>query len=161
MMWGLNPGPMLFTTNPDFAWGLIASLFISNILSLAISLGCIPWLQKIVHVPIGVMIPSILMICFIGAYSTSNSMFGVVIMIIGGFLGYIFSKCGLPTAPLLLAFVLSSTLETNLRRAFLTSHGNIAVFLERPITDVFLVIFLIMVLVPVGRSIYKKVKGNK
>ena len=101
------------------------------------------------------------LICFIGAYSTSNSMFGVVIMIIGGFLGYIFSKCGLPTAPLLLAFVLSSTLETNLRRAFLTSHGNIAVFLERPITDVFLVIFLIMVLVPVGRAIYKKVKANK
>ena len=161
MMWGLNPGPMLFSTNPDFAWGLIASLFISNILSLAISLGCIPWLQKIVRVPIGVMIPSILMICFIGAYSTSNSMFGVVIMLIGGFLGYIFSKCGLPTAPLLLAFVLSSTLETNLRRAFLTSHGNIAVFLERPITDVFLVIFLIMVLVPVGRAIYKKAKSNK
>ena len=161
MMWGLNPGPLLFQNEPDFAWGLIASLFISNILSLAISLGCIPWLQKIVRVPIGVMIPSILMICFIGAYSTSNSMFGVVIMLIGGFLGYIFSKCGLPTAPLLLAFVLSSTLETNLRRAFLTSHGNIAVFLERPITDVFLVIFLIMVLVPVGRAIYKKAKSNK
>ena len=160
MMWGLNPGPMLFSTNPDFAWGLIASLFISNILSLAISLGCIPWLQKIVRVPIGVMIPSILVICFIGAYSTSNSMFGVVVMLVGGFLGYIFGKCSLPTAPLLLAFVLSSTLETNLRRAFLTSNGNLAVFLQRPITDVFLVIFLIMVLVPAGRAIYNKVKKN-
>ncbi len=158
MMWGLNPGPMLFTSEPDFAWGLIASLFISNAISLAIALFTIPWLIKLLKVPVSVMIPSIVVICFVGAFSTSNSMFGVVIMMIGGVLGYLFKKNGIPASPLLLSFVLSSTLETNVRRTFIASQGTLRLFYTRPITLVLLVIFLVIVCTPMVKAILKKTK---
>ena len=92
MMWGLNPGPMLFSSEPEFTWGLIASLFVSNLIALAIALCIIPWIIKLLKVPVGIMIPSIVVVCFVGSFSTSNSMFGVVVMMIGGVLGYIFKK---------------------------------------------------------------------
>ena len=160
MMWGLNPGPMLFQSEPDFAWGLIASLFISNAIALAIALGTIPWLIKLLKVPVGVMIPSIVVICFVGAFSTSNSMFGVVVMMIGGILGYIFKKNDIPVSPLLLAFVLSSTLETNVRRTFIASQGSLRLFYTRPITLVLVLVFLAIVGTPLVKAIIKKAKNK-
>ena len=161
MMWGLNPGPMLFQTNPEFAWGLIASLFISNIIALSIALLTIPWLVKILAIPVGVMVPSIVVICFVGAYSTSNSMFGVIVMLIGGILGYIFTKNNFPSAPLLLSFVLSNTIETNIRRAFITSSGNLSVFLQRPITATLVVVFLIIVGTPMVKAVLKTYRKGR
>lgn len=161
MMWGLNPGPMLFQSEPEFAWGLIASLFISNVIALIIALCTIPWLIKLLKVPVGVMIPSIVVICFVGAFSTSNSMFGVVVMMIGGILGYIFKKNDIPVSPLLLAFVLSSTLETNVRRTFIASQGSMELFYTRPITIVLVLIFLAIVGTPLVKAIIKKGKTNK
>ena len=161
MMWGLNPGPMLFTSEPEFTWGLIASLFISNLIALAIALCIIPWLIKLLKVPVGIMIPSIVVICFVGSFSTSNSMFGVVIMMIGGILGYIFKKNQIPVSPLLLSFVLSSTLETNIRRTFIASQGSLRLFYTRPITLVLLAIFLVIVCTPMVKAILKKVKTSK
>lgn len=158
MMWGLNPGPMLFQSEPEFAWGLIASLFISNAIALLIALGTIPWIIKLLKVPVAVMIPSITVICFVGAFSTSNSMFGVVVMMIGGILGYIFKKNDIPVSPLLLSFVLSSTLETNVRRTFIASQGSLELFYTRPITLVFLLIFLIIAGTPLVKAIIKKGK---
>ncbi|MGN1164542.1 MAG: tripartite tricarboxylate transporter permease [Candidatus Ornithospirochaeta sp.] len=158
MMWGLNPGPMLFKTDAEFAWGLIASLFISNLIVLAISMGAIPYLVKILSVPVGIMIPSILTICFVGAYSTSNSMFGVVVMLCGGFAGYVLKRCNIPSSPLLLSFVLAGTLETNVRRAFLIADGHMEIFLKRPITLTFVIIFLILVGTPMVKSIIRRIK---
>ena len=158
MMWGLNPGPMLFQSEPEFAWGLIASLFISNAIALLIALVTIPWIIKLLKVPVAVMIPSITVICFVGAFSTSNSMFGVVVMMIGGILGYIFKKNEIPVSPLLLSFVLSSTLETNVRRTFIASQGSLELFYTRPITLVFLLIFLVIAGTPLVKAIMKKSK---
>ena len=80
MMWGLNPGPLLFSKSPDFAWGLIASLYLSNILTLIVALCVIPFLIRILTVPVTYMIPIITVVCVVGSYSTSNSLYGVVIM---------------------------------------------------------------------------------
>ncbi len=164
MMWGLNPGPLLFTTNPDFVWGLIASLFLSNIITLAIALAIIPFLIQILSVPVKVMIPAITVVCVVGAYSTSNSMYGVIIMFLAGLIGYIMEKNGYPTAPLILAVVLAKLLEVNVRRAFILSQGSVSAFFnfsESPIAATLMYILIAIICVPIAKAIYKKFKKVK
>lgn len=110
-MWGLNPGPLLFTNEPEFTWGLIASLFLSNIFTLIVSIAVIPFLIKILSVPVKFMIPIIITVCVVGSYSSSYSMYGVIVMFLSGVLGYILTKSGFPTAPMLLSFVLAKLLN--------------------------------------------------
>ena len=161
MMWGLNPGPMLFTTHPDFTWGLIASLFLANIITLAIAFIIIPILVQILTVPIGLMIPVIATICVVGSYSTTNSMYGVLIMFIAGLLGHVMNKLKYPTAPLVLAIVLSKIFEVNLRRSFLISGGSPFIFFQKPISCVLMIIFFIFTLVPVYKAIKRRMSCKK
>jgi len=153
MMWGLNPGPLLFTNSPDFAWGLIASLFLANLLTLAIALGVIPFLIKILSVPVKVMIPIITVVCLVGSYSTTYSMYGVVVMFISGLVGYILEKSGYSTAPMLLAFVLAPLLEDNMRKAFIISQGSLNIFFQKPIACFFIIVLFLIVLTPIIRMI--------
>ena len=164
MMWGLEPGPMLFTNHPDFAWGLIASLFLSNLLTLAISMFVIPFLIKLLSVPIEYMIPCIVTVCIVGSYSTSISMYGVIVMFLSGIFGYLLDKNGYSTAPMLLAFVLAPLLEKNMRRAFTTSQGDPYIFIDfanHPISAVLMLVFVAIICVPIIKVILKKVKGGK
>lgn len=161
MMWGLNPGPLLFTKSPDFAWGLIASLFLANLLTLGIALLIIPFLIKILSVPVKYMIPCITVVCIVGAYSTSNSMYGVLIMLLSGVLGYILDKNKYATAPMLLSFVLAPLLESNMRKAFITSQGSIKIFFEKPISCVLILILFAIILTPVVKAVLKKAKAGK
>lgn len=151
MMWGLNPGPLLFTNSPEFAWGLIASLFLANLITLMISWGVIPFLVKILSVPTRLMIPVITVVCIVGSYSTSNSMYGVLIMFASGVLGYILSETGYNTAPAVLSFVLAPLLESNMRKAFIISQGSLKIFVEKPISLVFILILLITICFPLIR----------
>jgi putative tricarboxylic transport membrane protein len=157
-MWGLTPGPLLFTKSPDFAWGLIASLYLANICALLIAAGIIPFLVKILSVPIKLMIPLITVVCFVGSYSYSNSMYGVLIMLLSGVLGYVLDKNKYPIAPMLLAFVLAPMLESNMRKAFIISRGSVSIFFERPISLVFLLIMAGLVLFPVVKRIVRTVR---
>ena len=161
MMWGLNPGPLLFTNHADFAWGLIASLFITNIMALMVSLMVIPWIIKVIKVPIPILILSITIVCFVGSYSTSGSMFGVLLMVLAGFVGFTMKKYGYPRAPLILAFVLSRNFELNIRRSFLMSSGSFSIFLGSTIAIVEVLILLIVIIIPLSKAIYGKVKGIK
>lgn len=156
MMWGLNPGPLLFTNEPEFTWGLIASLFLSNILTLIIAIGIIPFLLKILSVPVKFMIPIITVVCVVGSYSSSYSMYGVLVMFISGVIGYLLTKNDYPTAPMLLSFVLTPLLETNMRKAFIISSGSLNIFFNRPITCVLMVVFLLLVLTPIIKALIKK-----
>ncbi|MBO4394437.1 MAG: tripartite tricarboxylate transporter permease [Spirochaetales bacterium] len=156
MMWGLTPGPLLFTTNPDFAWGLIASLFFANIIALMISVGIIPFLIKILSVPVKVMIPCIIVICFVGSYSATNSLYGVVIMLISGMVGFIFERNGYSMSPLLLAYVLSPLLENNMRKAFLMSNGSIGIFFEKPISLFLIIVMLVLILASGTLTVLRK-----
>lgn len=158
MMWGLNPGPLLFTNEPEFTWGLIASLFLSNILTLIIAIGIIPFLLKILSVPVKFMIPIITVVCVVGSYSSSYSMYGVLVMFVSGIIGYLLTKNDYPTAPMLLLFVLTSLLETNMRKAFIISSGSLNIFFNRPITCVLMVVFLLLVLTPIIKALIKKDK---
>lgn len=159
MMWGLNPGPLLFTSEPEFTWGLIASLFMSNILTLAIAVAVIPFLLKILSVPVKYMIPIITVVCVVGSYSSSYSMYGVLIMFLSGLLGYFLSKNHYPTAPMLLSFVLAPLLESNMRKAFIISGGSLNIFFTRPITCVLMIVFFIIAATPIIKSIIKKNKN--
>jgi len=164
MMWGLNPGPLLFTNSPDFAWGLIASLFLANVVTLAIAWGVIPFLIKILSVPTRLMIPIITVVCVVGSYSTSNSMYGVLIMFVAGIIGFVLQKCKYSTAPVLLAFVLAPLLESNMRKAFIISRGSLGIFVEKPISLVFIVVLFGIMLFPLGRFALEKagiLKGKK
>lgn len=156
MMWGLNPGPLLFTNEPDFTWGLIASLFLSNILALIIAIALIPCLLKILSVPVKFMIPIITVVCVVGSYSSSYSMYGVLIMFLSGIISYLLQKNNYPTAPMLLSFVLAPLLESNMRKAFIISGGSLDIFFTRPITCVLMIIFFAIILVPIVKGIVKK-----
>lgn len=156
MMWGLNPGPLLFTNNPDFAWGLIASLFLANILTLMIAVGVIPFLIKILSVPVRVMIPCITVVCLVGSYSTTYSLYGVIVMFVSGLAGYILEKSGYGTAPMLLSFVLAPLLESNMRKAFIMSQGSLSLFFTKPISCVLIIIFFAILCTPLVRAVLGK-----
>jgi len=156
MLWGLNPGPLLFTNEPDFAWGLIASLFLANLVALMCAWGVIPLLIKILSVPTRLIVPCITVICVVGSYSTSNSMYGVLIMLISGVMGYVMHKFRYPAAPVLLAFVLAPMLESNMRKSFIISRGSLDIFFEKPISLAFVTVFLVIMIFPMARAIFNK-----
>ncbi len=161
MMYGLNPGPFLFQNQPEFTWGLIASLYVANIITLAVALMIIPWLIKILKIPASVMIPIITTVCIMGSYSANNSLYGIAIMLIAGVLGFLMKKYGYPIAPLLLAYVLAPTLEKNFRQALLISDGSILIFFQKPIAAVLVIFLLLTVTSPLIRVIIGRFKTTK
>ena len=128
IMWGLQPGPMLFVEQKDFVWGLIASMYIGNIVGLIIVLAAVPWFAMILRVPFSIIAAIILMVCAIGAYTVNSAEFDVVLMLIFGVIGYVMKKLDYPLAPLVLALVLGDRTEESFRQALLISEGSMAVF---------------------------------
>lgn len=161
IMFGLNPGPLLFTNEPDFTWGLIASLYLSNILAVTVSVLVIPYLLKILSVPIKYMIPAITTVCVVGAYSTSNSMYGVLVMFLCGILGFLLDKNEYPIPPMMLSFVLAPLLESNMRKTFIISGGKLGIFLDSPISAILVVVFAFMIFTPIFKNFTKKGKKLK
>ena len=128
LIWGLQPGPLLFVEQKDFVWGLIASMYLGNIAGLIVVLTCVPLFAAILRIPFAVIAPVILVICAIGAYTVHNSMFDVWMMVVFGVFGYVFKKLSYPLAPLVLAIVLGDRAEASFRQAMLVSQGEMSVF---------------------------------
>jgi TctA family transporter len=128
MMWGLQPGPTLFTEQHDFVWGLIASMYLGNVVSLIVVLATVPLFAAILRVPFSIIAPIIFTVCVIGAYSVHNSLFDVWLMLGFGVLGYLFKKLGYPIAPLILAAVLGDKAEDAFRQSMLFSGGQLDIF---------------------------------
>ncbi|MFM9881677.1 MAG: tripartite tricarboxylate transporter permease [Burkholderiales bacterium] len=128
LIWGLQPGPMLFLEQKDFVWGLIASMYLGNIAGLIVVLTCVPLFAAVLRIPFAIIAPVILVICAIGAFTVHNAMFDVWLMLAFGVVGYIFKKLDYPIAPLVLALVLGDRAETSFRQAMLGSQGDLAVF---------------------------------
>jgi putative tricarboxylic transport membrane protein len=133
LIWGLQPGPLLFVEKPDFVWGLIASMYLGNIVGLIVVLTCVPLFAAILRVPFSIIAPVILVICAIGAYTVHGSMFDVWLMIFFGLLGYVFKKLDYPMAPLVLALVLGDRAEDAFRQSMLGSQGSLGVFFSNPL----------------------------
>ena len=148
LIWGLQPGPMLFVEQKDFVWGLIASMYLGNIVGLIVVLTTVPWWAAILRIPFSVIAPVIIVICAIGAYTVHSSMFDVVMMMVFGVLGYGFKKLKYPLAPLVLALVLGDMAEASFRQAMLLSQGSLAIFWSNPLVGSIVSLAMLMLLWP-------------
>src|SRR6201989_2231348 len=128
MVWGLNPGPLLFVEHKDFVWGLIASMYLGNVVGLFIVLSTVPFFASILRVAIAALAPMMVVSCAIGAYAIQNAMFDIWLMLLFGVVGYVFKKIGIPLAPFTLALVLGSRVEDAFRLAMIGSGGHVSVF---------------------------------
>jgi len=128
LIWGLQPGPLLFVEQKEFVWGLIASMYLGNVAGLIIVLTCVPLFAAILRIPFSIIAPVILVICAVGAYTVNNAMFDVWMMVVFGIIGYVFTKLGYPLPPLVLALVLGDLAEGSFRQSMLISQGNLTVF---------------------------------
>jgi putative tricarboxylic transport membrane protein len=131
MIWGLQPGPLLFVEQKDFVWGLIASMYLGNIAGLIVVLTCVPLFAAILRVPFSVIAPIIMVVCAIGAYTVHNAIFDVWMMVVFGVLGYLFKKLQYPLAPMVLAIVLGDAAESSFRQAMLVSQGDMSIFFSK------------------------------
>ena len=130
----IQPGPQVMTSNPELFWGLIASMWVGNLMLVVLNLPMIGMWVKLLTVPYRMLYPAILLFCAIGVYTVNNTDVDVIITAFFGFIGVLFMKLGCEPAPLLLGFVLGPMMEENLRRAMLLSRGDPTVFLTRPIS---------------------------
>ena len=153
---GVQPGPLLMTSSPDVFWGLVASMYIGNVLLVLLNLPLIGLWVQLLKIPYRILLPLILLFCLIGAYSLNNSTFDVMVMIFFGGVGYLMRKFRYESAPLVLAFVMGPILEQNLRQALLMSHGSFTIFVTRPISAVTLAIAFLLLLSNVLPSMKKK-----
>jgi putative tricarboxylic transport membrane protein len=148
LIWGLQPGPMLFIEQKDFVWGLIASMYLGNLVGLLVVLTTVPWWAALLRIPFSVIAPVIIVICAIGAYTVHQSMFDVALMLVFGVLGYLFKKLKYPLAPLVLALVLGDMAEASFRQAMLLSQGSLAIFWSNPLVGSLVGLALAMLVWP-------------
>jgi putative tricarboxylic transport membrane protein len=149
LIWGLQPGPLLFVEQKEFVWGLIASMYLGNIVGLIIVLTCVPLLAAMLRIPFPVIAPVILVLCAIGAYTVHNNPFDVVMMMVFGVLGYVLKKCDYPLAPLVLALVLGDKAEEAFRQALLGSQGSVTVFWSNGLVGSIMLLGLIALFWPI------------
>ena len=160
LIWGLQPGPLLFTEQKDFVWGLIASMYLGNIVGLIVVLTTVPWWAAILRIPFSIIAPVIVVICAVGAYTVHNHLLDIALMVIFGILGYAMKKLKYPVAPLVLALVLGDMAESSFRQSMLLSDGDLFIFfnsgLSAGITILALTLLLLPILIKI-RQLFKRV----
>lgn len=161
LIWGLQPGPLLFVEKADFVWGLIASMYLGNIAGLIVVLTTVPYFAAILKIPFSIIAPVILVICAIGSYTVGNAMFDVYLMVVFGIIGYVFKKLSYPLAPMVLALVLGDTAEGAFRQALLTSQGDMGVFFANGLVGGITALALIMLFSPLLSKLWGLVSGKK
>jgi putative tricarboxylic transport membrane protein len=161
MIWGLQPGPLLFIEKPDFVWGLIASMYLGNIVGLIVVLTCVPFFAAILRVPFSIIAPVILVICAIGAYTVHNSMFDVWLMVVFGVMGYIFKKLDYPLAPLVLALVLGDRAEDSFRQSMLMSQGDMRIFYANSLVGTITTLSLLLLFWPLISMGIDQLRGRR
>ena len=161
LIWGLQPGPLLFTEQKDFVWGLIASMYLGNVVGLIVVLTTVPLFAAILRIPFSIVAPVILVICAIGAYTVHSSMFDVWLMIIFGVMGYVFKKLDYPLAPLVLALVLGDRAEDAFRQSMLGSGGELGVFFSNGLVGTITALALIMLFWAPISSMISLVRNKK
>ena len=143
---GITPGPLLIKRNPDVFWGLVASMYLGNVLLLLLNLPLIGLWVQVLKVPYRILFPLILLFCLIGAYSVNSSSVDIILMVLFGAMGYLMKKYRYEGPPLILAFVLGPMLEQALRQSLLISQGDFMIFINRPISGITLgITFLLLV----------------
>ena len=150
---GITPGPQLVTEHPELFWGVVNSMYIGNVLLLIMSIPLVGVFVRILRVRAAILAPVTALITMIGAYTINNSVFDVLLVVVFGAVGYLMKKFGFEPGPLVLAFVLGSLLESSLRRSLLMFDGSAAGFFTRPISATLLVVFVVVAVLPLIRSV--------
>jgi putative tricarboxylic transport membrane protein len=160
IIWGLQPGPLLFTEKPEFVWGLIASMYTGNIIGVVMVLAFVPFFAAILRIPFAILTPLIVVVCAIGSYAVHNSMIDIWYMLIFGVIGYIFKKLDYPLAPLVLALVLGDLAENALRQSLIMSQGSLGIFVVRPISGVITAVALLFFFLPVLTPWWRRMRSR-
>jgi putative tricarboxylic transport membrane protein len=160
LIWGLQPGPLLFVEQKDFVWGLIASIYVSNVAGLIVVLTTVPLFAAILRIPFSIIAPIILVICAVGAYTVHNALLDISVMLVFGVIGYLFKKLGYPLAPLVLALVLGDMAESSFRQAMLVSQGSLGVFFHGPLAGSLVTLALVMLFWPLISMGLAALKGR-
>lgn len=160
LIWGLQPGPLLFVEQKDFVWGLIASMYLGNIAGLIIVLTCVPLFAAILRVPFSIIAPVIIVICAIGAYTVHNAMLDIWLMLLFGVAGYAFKKLSYPLAPLVLALVLGDQAESAFRQAMLMSQGDVSIFFSNGLVSSIMGLGLLMLVWPFISKLKASMRKN-
>jgi putative tricarboxylic transport membrane protein len=154
MMWGLRPGPLLFEKNPDFVWGLIASMYVGNVMLVILNIAFIPMFVRALRVPYTILMPLIIIFCITGAYALNNRVWDVGVMLAFGVLGYVMKKLDYSPAALTLALVLGPLAERALRQSLIISDSGLGIFFLRPISAVLTSLALVAVAIPAVRALW-------
>ena len=155
-LYNITPGPQLFAEQPDIVWGLIASLFVGNVILLILNLPLVGLFAKMLNTPNYILIPAIAAVSFVGVYAIHSTTFDLILMVALGVLGYFLRKLNFPLSALILGYVLGELMESSLRRALSISQGDISVLSHGPIAQVLWVLVGLMILLPIYRSIRGK-----
>jgi TctA family transporter len=161
MIQGIVPGPQLISQHPDIFWGLVASFWVGNILLVLLNVPLIGIWVKLLTIPYKYLYPSAMFFVCIGVYADNNDMFHVAEVLAIGVLGYVLLRLGYHPAPILLGFVLGPRFEENFRRAMLISRGDILVFIERPISAVFIALCTILIVGQLYFRLFSKAKKEE
>jgi putative tricarboxylic transport membrane protein len=156
MMYGLQPGPMLFKQNPEFVWAVIASMYIGNVMLIVLNLPLVGMWARICVIPFYILGPLIVFFSVLGTYSIRFQAFDVWVMLLFGVIGYFMRKLGFPVAPMVLATVIAQMMETSLGQSLLISQGSLLIFFTRPISAV----FMGLAFLSIGRGIWLQVRSK-
>ncbi|HSO57621.1 MAG TPA: tripartite tricarboxylate transporter permease [Paenisporosarcina sp.] len=156
IMYNIQPGPLLFEDHPEVAWGLIASMFIGNLMLLVLNMPLVKVFAKIIQTPKKYLLPIIVAISFFGVYAVQYTTFDLYLLLACGFLGYLLAKNDYPLAPLVLALVLGPMIENNMRRALTISNGDFSIFVTKPLSLVFIIAAIAWIVIP----LLLKLKGR-
>ena len=159
-LYNITPGPALFTQQPDLVWGLIASLFVANVILLVLNIPLVGVFTKVLRVPHWLLVPGIVAVSSVGVYAVHATTFDLVLMTVLGIVAYLLRKQGIPMAPLILGFVLGDMMEQNLRRALSISNGDASILVGSPITIGLWVAAALMLVVPIAMRLLARGKGR-
>jgi putative tricarboxylic transport membrane protein len=158
MIWGLTPGPMLFLERPDFVWGLIASMYLGNVVAVVLVLATIPIFASILRIPFSIIGPVIVVVCFIGAYTVSSKEFDLWLALAFGVMGYAFKKLNYPIAPLVLAMVLGDKAEDAFRQSMIMSKGSLSIFWANGLVATLTAIGIVLLIMPLFGDLFRRLR---
>jgi putative tricarboxylic transport membrane protein len=161
MIWGLNPGPMLFVERPDFVWGLIASMYLGNVVAVVLVLATIPLFASILRIPFAIIGPIIVVVCFIGAFTVAGRPFDLWLALAFGVAGYMFKKLDYPIAPLVLAMVLGDKAEDAFRQSMIMSKGSVSIFWSNGLVTTLMALGLVLLFWPVLSQLLRRVAPSR
>ncbi|MDJ1158658.1 tripartite tricarboxylate transporter permease [Chelatococcus sp. SYSU_G07232] len=161
MIWGLAPGPMLFVEQKDFVWGLIASMYLGNVVAVVLVLATVPLFAAILRIPFAIIGPVIIVVCAIGAYTVANSTFDLWLMLVFGIVGYVFKKLDYPIAPLVLAMVLGDKAEDAFRQSLIMSRGSLSVFWSNGLVATITALAIVLLLWPAGSALIQRARPQR